>query len=716
MKCNKWGKTKEMEKDCIVPMRKSTVIAKTDCKVVMVISEKGGLWEITRQQLEHNHELTPNSRFFRSHKYMLDEEKCLIRVLKHTNLETRRIVAVLAYLRGGMAHLPYTKKHITNYAATVNRDIAISDMMEVVQMFNKKQEENPGFCYLFELDGENKVRSLFWTDVRSRMMYDICGDCISFNTTFLTNRYNLPFASFVGISPHGNTYLFACAFIVNETKETFAWLFEQFLMAMGGKHPISIITDQDKAMQAAIEKVFPNATHRSCIFHIKKKAKEKVGPCFQANEGLYEDFQDIVDNSLTVEEFETHWPEMIEKYKVHHIKYFNDMWENRKKLIPVYFKDKFFLFIQTTARSEGTNSLFKKGVGAKFSATSFLREYDRILDVVHDREEECDHVCRNKKVAQKAFWSKYSIERQAHELYNIGIFRKFQFKISDTTWLHVFEQEKDKNYIVAQAENYPIKELRKRLYLVQVGLKEEEYSCICCAFQKYGLMCSHILRVMIHLNIEKIPEKYIIDRWRKNDYKLDITKAPAVAAENSTLRYNVLARKLMHVASIASKKKRKYEYLLGELDRINKRLREMDDEEETMDEGQSATTRTVTFIPTAGEGERSTSSFTIQDPDVAKTKGRPRMLTIREAIKQSKFYKCSHCGSQRHTVKNCTNLDKVYNKPKGKQPKQSNPRNVKKGGDNKRSSQRDNGKNTTTQHNPEAEPSGRSEVNKLTIT
>uniref|UniRef100_A0A453INY2 FAR1 domain-containing protein n=1 Tax=Aegilops tauschii subsp. strangulata TaxID=200361 RepID=A0A453INY2_AEGTS len=161
MKCNKWGKTKEIEKDCIVPMRKSTVIAKTDCKVMMVISEKGGLWEITRQQLEHNHELTPNSRFFRSHKYMSDEDKCLIRVLKHTNLETRRIVAVLAYLQGGMAHLPYTKKHVTNYAATGNRDIANSDMMEAVQMFNKKQTENPGFCYSFELDGENKVRSLF---------------------------------------------------------------------------------------------------------------------------------------------------------------------------------------------------------------------------------------------------------------------------------------------------------------------------------------------------------------------------------------------------------------------------------------------------------------------------------------------------------------------------------------------------------------------------
>uniref|UniRef100_A0A8I6YLV5 Protein FAR1-RELATED SEQUENCE n=1 Tax=Hordeum vulgare subsp. vulgare TaxID=112509 RepID=A0A8I6YLV5_HORVV len=40
MKCNKYRKTKEGEKENEVPMRKTTVFAKTDCKVVMVITEK----------------------------------------------------------------------------------------------------------------------------------------------------------------------------------------------------------------------------------------------------------------------------------------------------------------------------------------------------------------------------------------------------------------------------------------------------------------------------------------------------------------------------------------------------------------------------------------------------------------------------------------------------------------------------------------------------
>ena len=91
-----------------------------------------------------------------------------------------------------------------------------------------------------------------------------------------------------------------------------------------------------------------------------------------------------------------------------------------------------------------TNALFKRGVGAKFSATSFLREYDRIIEVIHERKQECDHLSRNKKDAPKKFWSKYSIERQVYELYNIRIFRKFWKKMEDTTRLHVFELEKEK--------------------------------------------------------------------------------------------------------------------------------------------------------------------------------------------------------------------------------------------------------------------------------
>jgi hypothetical protein len=79
------------------------------------------------------------------------------------------------------------------------------------------------------------------------------------------------------------------------------------------------------------------------------------------------------------------------------------------------------------------NVLFKQGVGAKFSIMSFLREYQTILDAIMDREDHCDHSERTKKLDK--YTSKLYIERQAHNLYNINIFRKFQWKLKDTTRL-----------------------------------------------------------------------------------------------------------------------------------------------------------------------------------------------------------------------------------------------------------------------------------------
>jgi hypothetical protein len=62
------------------------------------------------------------------------------------------------------------------------------------------------------------------------------------------------------------------------------------------------------------------------------------------------------------------------------------MWDNRERFIPMYYKNDFFPFIQSTGRSEGTNARFKNNVGPTYSLVSFLREYQRIVDVIRNKE------------------------------------------------------------------------------------------------------------------------------------------------------------------------------------------------------------------------------------------------------------------------------------------------------------------------------------------
>lgn len=123
LKCNKHGKTKKADQqeqdNCIEhqgcekgPKRNTNVQVKTDCRVVMVIKEHQQKWVIDRLDLEHNHDLRPadNNNMFSGHKYMTEMEKGVIRTLNHNNIPTRKMIAILSYLRGGMTTLSYKKK------------------------------------------------------------------------------------------------------------------------------------------------------------------------------------------------------------------------------------------------------------------------------------------------------------------------------------------------------------------------------------------------------------------------------------------------------------------------------------------------------------------------------------------------------------------------------------------------------------------------------
>ncbi|KAM1790046.1 hypothetical protein ACFX14_034059 [Malus domestica] len=127
------------------------------------------------------------------------------------------------------------------------------------------QGQNANFFYAIDLDKNGRLRNIFWADARSRATYEEFGDVVTFDTTYLTNKYDMPFAPFVGVNHHGQSILLGCGLISREDTDSFIWLFRTWLACMSGHAPSGIITDQDKAMKKAIEVVFPNTRHRLCL-------------------------------------------------------------------------------------------------------------------------------------------------------------------------------------------------------------------------------------------------------------------------------------------------------------------------------------------------------------------------------------------------------------------------------------------------------------------
>jgi hypothetical protein len=122
---------------------------------------------------------------------------------------------------------------------------------------NKTQAIDSGFYYAIDFDDGSRLKIMFWVDTRSRTSYESFGDVVIFNTTYLTNKYNMPFAPFVGVNHHGQSTFFGAELISSEDTENFVWLFQNWLNYMNGRASIAIITYQNCAMKNAIARVFP---------------------------------------------------------------------------------------------------------------------------------------------------------------------------------------------------------------------------------------------------------------------------------------------------------------------------------------------------------------------------------------------------------------------------------------------------------------------------
>ncbi|WVZ79033.1 hypothetical protein U9M48_026661 [Paspalum notatum var. saurae] len=236
--------------------RKREKMKYTNCKARMAVKLIGKRWQVIYFIPEHNHDLVlkPSlKKFLRSHKGIPKEEKQFFELLHGCNLATGRIMQVMNEFYGSAQVVPYEAKDISNFRSSIRKVEKYRDMAETLEYFQGIQKEDPDFFYKIKLDSEHKVKSIFWVDSPARNVYiESYHDCISFDATYMTNMYDMPFTPFIGINKHGQSFQVGCAFIRDEKIASYKWLFSTFLEAMRSKAPLNIITDQDAAMRSAI--------------------------------------------------------------------------------------------------------------------------------------------------------------------------------------------------------------------------------------------------------------------------------------------------------------------------------------------------------------------------------------------------------------------------------------------------------------------------------
>ena len=295
---------------------------------------------------------------------------------------------------------------------------------------------------------------------------------------------------------------------------------------MKGKAPVSIITDQDAAMRSAIAKTFPNTNHRNCRWHIMDKFSGTIGPVLAANAELEDDFKECLNHTVNPAELEAKWAAMIDKYVLHDNVHFQHLYAIRSSFVPAFYMHCFYPFLQSTQSSEGFNSVLKRYVNPNMSVLHFVRQYQKIQDkclVAHDGQDfRTDDRDRRR-------WSKYPIEKHASIVYTKNLFYRFSKEFEKTAEYDVRPGSEFQYYLVPN--NKFVYGYGKRTYIVTAIEDEGSYYCECSKYDRDGIICCHIMKIMTRLGVKAIPDRYILKRWTQETCDATETANPSAHVE-----------------------------------------------------------------------------------------------------------------------------------------------------------------------------------------
>jgi hypothetical protein len=566
--CNRNGKPRAT--DDLIRKRKRKSIQKTNCQAKVIVKLiKGGQWEFITVRNEHNHPLCPSAsltKFFLSHKHISAEEKSFLKILQRTRIPPTKVMKIFKRMRGSSGNIPFKKTDPVNSLCAEQHRKEISDVERTLMYLKELELRNPGFCYTKQTDGDNIVRSILWTDGRSRMDYEIFGDFLSFDTTYTTEWHNMSFAPIIGIDNHGRTLLFGCTLLHDENAESYKWMFRTLLHVMGGKMPGSIITNQDEALAKAIAEVMPQVRHRIYKWDVIGKAQERIAAFIAERGNLKAELDSLVDNSLTETEFEEGWGALIERYHASENEYLQLMWQTRKKWVPVYFRQDFYPFVESHGHCEGMNLLFKDYVLPNDRIEKFIERYEEIQKKILRTADED----RLQTGTVPSCFSLQPIEKHAANIYTRPIFLKVQRELLHSTAFNVQEVQRGAVYRLDKVFNYENPEFDRNSFEVMVESGTKAFKCPCAKFTRDGILCCHIFRLFTQFGINEIPGQYIVPRWtyKFKEEKEKQYKEKCLVKTDNTARYATFMSKMADLGKKVCSDDTKYNAFMLELDRI----------------------------------------------------------------------------------------------------------------------------------------------------
>ncbi|KAL7100124.1 hypothetical protein ACP275_09G128200 [Erythranthe tilingii] len=493
--CIRYG-NKQQSDDAINP-RPSPKIG---CKASMHVKRKPtGKWHIHSFVKEHNHELLPDqAHFFRSHRNLDSVNNSDARVKKKKILKKYR-----AYQFSGSSI-----ENVIRSQHDRGRYLSLEEggAQSILEFCSQMHEENPKFFYALDFNEEHRLRNVFWVDAKGVDDFTHFGDVVSFDTTYFQSKYRIPLVLFIGVNHHIQPTLLGCGLIADETLYTFIWLLQSWCLAMGGKIPSVLLSDQNEAIKAAVQMVFSETRHFFHLWHVLEKIPRQLDYLNIWHETFVGKLNKCVYRSWIEQQFEKRWWKLIQKFNLQEHEWILSLYKDRKLWAPAFMKDVSFAGLSAASRSESLNSFFDRYINAETSLRDFIGNYKSILEDRYEEEAKSNFDAWHETPELK---SPSPFEKQMLLVYSHEIFKKFQTEVLGAAACHLKREKEDGSTVV-----YGVKDFENNQdFVVEWNELKLDVHCSCRSFQYKGYLCRHGIVVLQMSGVFIIPFKYILQRW-----------------------------------------------------------------------------------------------------------------------------------------------------------------------------------------------------------
>lgn len=383
-----------------------------------------------------------------------------------------------------------------------------------IDYLKRTQAENPSFFYAIQGNNNHQYPNgnIFWADATCRINYSCFGDTVRLDTTYKMNCYKVPLVTFSGLNHHCQPVLFGCALLLNDEllDASYVWLLQTWLHAVSGigqNYPLSITTEPDGILQMAISQVLPQTRHRFCMRSILRETKDKLAHVYQVHPTFEVDFKKCVGDSESINEFESCWALLLERYGLLDNEWLRAMYVARHQCVPIFLRETFF---GETDDDDSISSFFTGFINSETTMQMLVKQYENALSNWQDKESEADFETINTNLILK---TPSPMEKQAADLYTRRIFMKFQGELVETMAnpaTKIGESGTVIDYRVAKFGD------GHKAHTVRFDSLEMRANCTCQMFESSGITCRHILSVFRAKNVLTLPPVYILKRWTKN--------------------------------------------------------------------------------------------------------------------------------------------------------------------------------------------------------